>query len=85
MNAMRDFSGYVSASGLSAGESKTLADLNNDGSVNNRDIQVLLNELAGSSMSIQAVPEPSGLALTTVSIFALLASRVSLRRSQPHV
>jgi hypothetical protein len=46
---------------------------------------VLLNELAGSSMSIQAVPEPSGLALTTVSIFALLASRVSLRRSQPHV
>src|SRR5262249_49892154 len=85
MGALSDISGYEAARGLSDLQLQQVADVNGDGSVDNRDLQVLLNFVAETdgtgAGSITAVPEPPSWLLVTVSI-ALVLRRAPIRRER---
>jgi len=79
MDALSDLAAYQTAKGLTDPQLKTVADVNNDGSIDNLDTQSLLNLLASASGSgsggLTAVPEPS-----TIALFALGAGLLFARR-----
>jgi hypothetical protein len=82
--ALRDLSGYESGRGLSDSQLRQVADLNNDGKVDNRDCQALLSFeaqlLATGVGSITAVPEPKASLLMAIGALAIAASRKRGRR-----
>ena len=72
LGALTDLSSYKTTYSLSSAQLAAIADLDGDGAVTNRDIQGLLNLVANPSGSgaVQAVPEPSALAMILLGIAA---------------
>ena len=78
MAALTDLNTYKSNNGLSAAGLSSLGDLNADGTVNNLDVQGLIDLLKNGGGSLSAVPEPGSIWLIASGFLA--AGGVSLRR-----
>ena len=70
MNALSNLAGYQSSENLTAANLLTIADVNGDGVIDNRDEQALISLVATSGgpggASITAVPEPTALILVAI-------------------
>jgi len=77
MAALTDLATYQTMKGLTDPQLKTVADVNNDGSIDNLDAKALLVLLANNSGGggINAVPEPSALVLFALGAPVLFARR----------
>jgi fibronectin-binding autotransporter adhesin len=82
LHALTDLDAYKIEKGLNHDKLVAVGDLNNSGTVTNRDIQSLLNFLAikGSGGSIQIVPEPSAIASLAIGFAAFLCFRAQARK-----
>ena len=78
MAALTDLNTYKSNNGLSAAGLSSLGDLNADGTVNNLDVQGLIDLLKNGGGSLSAVPEPGSIWLIASGFLA--TGGVSLRR-----
>jgi autotransporter-associated beta strand protein len=82
LKALTNLSGFQANNSLDATQMLTVADVDSSGSVNNRDIQPLLNLVASFGLgSVAAVPEPSTMVLLALGGVALLATRYRKQRS----
>lgn len=77
LSAMADLNTYDSSHSLLYYEGQVIADVNQDGLVNNADIQFFLNQLKSGGGSVSAVPEPATgfLALIGVACFGLARAK----------
>jgi Dockerin type I domain len=81
--ALTNLNGFKTVFGLTDASLLTVADVNNDGSINNADLQALLNQLKGGG-AVVSVPEPSPLSLAAIAAAAfMLMSMFSRRFGRP--
>ena len=81
--ALTNLNVYKSSNGLSDSGLVPLGDLNGDGTVNNLDVQGLINLLKNGGGSLSAVPEPASIWLIASGFIAV--GGVSLRRRRADV
>jgi hypothetical protein len=68
MAALTDLAKYKSDNGLSGDQSSAILDLDHDTSATNKDLQVLITEMAsGGSLAASVVPEPTSFELALIS------------------
>jgi hypothetical protein len=81
--ALTNLNVYKSSNGLSDSSLVPLGDLNGDGTVNNLDVQGLIDLLKNGGDSLSAVPEPRSIWLIASGFLA--AGGVLLRRRRADV
>ncbi|HZZ26488.1 MAG TPA: polysaccharide lyase family protein [Pirellulales bacterium] len=81
LNALVNLPNYQSAHGLTSVEMLTIGDLNNSGTVNNADLQALLNLLLSGGGSTNPVPEP-GTAVLLILGGSVLALSYAWKRAR---
>jgi autotransporter-associated beta strand protein len=71
LTALTDLNKYMSDNGLTSGQLATIGDYDSSGTVTNRDIQGLLNDVAAhGGGSLASVPEPGSIALLLIGLAA---------------
>ena len=76
LSALTDLNAYLSARSLSPAQLVVIGDFDNSGTVNNRDIQGLLDQVVSQGGgSVAAVPEPASLCLLIIGAGAMIVGR----------
>jgi len=71
MVALGDLAKYESDNGLSGGQASAILDLDHDTSPTNKDIQVLINEMASGAVQAAVVPEPMSFELAAIACLVI--------------